>query len=549
MYSFILFSEMLCMKKKTDRVNGALSTGRMAYGVLVLSVSGILVKVIGLLFKIPLTNMIGEGGMGYFNSAYTIYSFFYMISTAGLPIALSILISSSRGEKKRSKVFSVALALFTALGGALSCFMFLGAGLLCDFISNPGAVYAVMTMAPCLFFVCILSAYRGYFQGYQSMLPTAVSQLIEAAGKLIFGMVFALWALNSGCSTPVVASFAVLGITASSGLSMLYLVVAKRFFKAGTPDGEFLDDPDVKTAPLLKKLIKLALPISLSSAVLSLSGLLDLAVVMRRLGHIGFSPELANAIYGNYTSLAIPLFNMPTVLITPISCALVPFIARALSSNDKNRATNGAKSCLKYATIIALPASVGMSLLAEPILKLIFDDTLAKSAAPLLSVLAISIIFVAYTNVTVSVMQSCGKIMLPILSMAIGGLVKLVCAWVLIGKMGMVGAPVSTVLCYVTMTLINFTFLDKMLDIRVNLAKMTFVPLVSTLLMALVASFSQTCLETRFNELSCLVSVCVAGIVYLSVLLLTGYIRKEELQRLPVIKKFIKKTQKDNMKG
>ena len=337
------------MKKNEKSRRRSATAGKVAYGVFVLSLSGILVKVIGLLFKIPLTNMIGESGMGYFNSAYTVYSFFYILSTAGLPIALSIMISSSRQKQIQKRVFNTALALFALMGVLLSCLMLLGAGLLSDFISNPDAVYSIMTMAPCLLFVCIASAYRGYFQGCQSMLQTALSQLIEAAGKLILGMLLALWAIRRGFSSPIVAAFAVLGITLGSGISMLYLVVARRFFRGDALDAnESEGEENTKVRTILKKLIKLSVPITASSAVLSLSGLLDLAVVMRRLQQTGYSAELANALYGNYTSLAVPLFNMPAVLITPISCALVPYIAKAISTGERKKAISGAQNCLKY---------------------------------------------------------------------------------------------------------------------------------------------------------------------------------------------------------
>ncbi len=532
------------MKKNEKSRRRSATAGKVAYGVFVLSLSGILVKVIGLLFKIPLTNMIGESGMGYFNSAYTVYSFFYILSTAGLPIALSIMISSSRQKQIQKRVFNTALALFALMGVLLSCLMLLGAGLLSDFISNPDAVYSIMTMAPCLLFVCIASAYRGYFQGCQSMLQTALSQLIEAAGKLILGMLLALWAIRRGFSSPIVAAFAVLGITLGSGISMLYLVVARRFFRGDALDAnESEGEENTKVRTILKKLIKLSVPITASSAVLSLSGLLDLAVVMRRLQQTGYSAELANALYGNYTSLAVPLFNMPAVLITPISCALVPYIAKAISTGERKKAISGAQNCLKYATIIGIASSVGLSVLSEPILRLIFSDTLAKSAAPLLSILAISVIFVAYTNVTVSIMQSSGFMLLPIASMATGGVIKLVGAWFFVGNFGIAGAPMSTLLCYLTMSVINFALLDSKLNIRINIARMIFIPLVASLCCALSASFTYIVLEGKMHSAACLPAIVIGGAVYLALLFVFGYIKKEELQRLPIVRKFAGKAE------
>ena len=239
-----------------------------------------------------------------------------------------------------------------------------------DMIGNSKASSAILAIAPVMLFICVISARRGYFQGHQNMMPTALSQLIEAVGKLCFGIMFSLYAVRMGYSYPIIAAFAILGITLSEALCMLCLML---FPKARERSKEYtITDLDA-----LKSIIKTALPITLSSVVLSLTSLADLGLVMNRLVDIGYTEQEANALFGNYTGLAVPLFNLPASLITPIALSIVPYIASALAQKDAALGLNTLKSSLKSSLIIAFPCAFGMSALSEPILSLIFDDAQA----------------------------------------------------------------------------------------------------------------------------------------------------------------------------
>ena len=520
----------------------------VASGVILLSLSGILVKVVGMLFKIPLTNMIGESGMGYFSSAYMIYSFFYVISTAGLPLAISILVSGARADNDIAlckRIMRVSLLLFTAVGGMLCLMMFFGAGLLSGLISNSGAAYSVAAISPTVFFVSVISVYRGYFQGFQYMFPTALSQMIEAAGKLAFGLAFARAALSAGADAQTVAAFAVLGISAATGLSMLSLIILKRLFK---DDRSCAGVSRVGSMKLVGKLIKLALPISASSAVMSLSGMLDLAIVMRRLQSSGYTEELSNALYGNYSSLAVPLFNLPSVLITPIACSTVPYIAKALASRDGTTVRVSSEKAIKYALLIALPSSLGLFVFSEPVLKLIFNDSLASSAAMSLSLLSTSVVFVALSNVTVSILQACGITVAPVITMGIGALVKLVSAWFLIGEFGLNGTPLSTLACYVTITALDLILLDLLSGIRIKLLKLASLPLFGALIAVGGAYALYLPFFAKLGSAGCLAAIATAVAVYFSFMLITGYVSREELSALPVFRRIISITQKRNGK-
>ena len=514
-------------------------------GVMALSAAGVLVKVAGLLFRVPLTKMIGSSGMGYFNSAYTIWSFFYLISTAGLPVALSILVSKARATndiQKCRKLLTVALRIFSALGFALSLIMLLFAGTLSKLISNPGAKYSIAAIAPSVLLTCVISAYRGYFQGFQNMVPTALSQLAEALGKLGFGLLFAHAALVSGADAGKAAAAAISGVTLSSALALLLLIICKALFKEDKGGEKCVC---VSSKRLAGRLIKISLPISASFAVTSLSGLLDLAIVMRRLQSVGYTAGLSNAIYGGYTAMSVPLFNLPSVLITPIACSAVPFIAKAAASGDLDGVKKSADGCFKYAMIISAPAGIGLSVFSERILSLMFGKTAAAGEAGMLALLSLSLPFAAITNVTAAIMQACGRTKLPIISMSAGSAAKLISAWLLIGRYGMSGTPLSTLICYLTITALNLLLLRSVLKIKTDLFK-TGLPALILAGLSVAAALILLNMMTGIPESAgTLAAVAFAAVIYLVLLLGTRVISPAELEGFPVIGKIIKERQKD----
>ena len=305
-------------------------------GVIVLTVTNLIVKAIGLMFKIPMNHIVGDEGMGYYNSAYTFYTYLYMVSTAGLPTAISIMISDSRAKrqlKQAKSIYRIAMTVFCIIGVVSMLIMLFGSGLMSKAIGAENTKYSIMAIAPTLFFICIASALRGYFQGYQQMVPTAISQFLEAACKLGIGIVFAKYAISQGYEIYIVAAYATVGLTSGALLSMLFMMFSKLLFKEQQYDAEYIaqgeDDSVLPKKTLLKKLILIALPITISASVMSLTNLIDAAIVQRLLQSTGLSQVAATELYGNYTSLAVPMFNLPPVLIYPISYSIVPLLTAA----------------------------------------------------------------------------------------------------------------------------------------------------------------------------------------------------------------------------
>ena len=282
-------------------------------GVFLLSLSAMLVKVTGLVTKIPLLRLLGAEGMGYYNTAYEVYAFLFVLSTAGLPVALSVLVSEERGDGER--VLRVAWRLFLLLGTAGTAFLWFGAGRLAAWMGNAGAEASMRAVAPAVLFICLSAAVRGYCQGLRDMRPTAVSQLWEALGKLLFGLLFALLARRAGLPLPQIAAAGVLGLSAGTLLSLLYLLACLRAHIArerheSQEKGRISGQPKRPAQRILRRLVGIALPITLSSGVLTLTRLLDMVLILRRLQSCGYTEAAANALYGAYSTMAVPLYAL-----------------------------------------------------------------------------------------------------------------------------------------------------------------------------------------------------------------------------------------------
>ena len=362
---------------KSDSIkNPSGGSGRsFVSGVLFLSLSTLIVKIIGLAYKIPMLSLLGAEGMGYFNSAYEIYALLCVISTAGLPVALSILVSADAesGRWQRvERIYRTAMALFGVVGGVGCIFMIVFAPRISGFIESPESVGAVVAIAPSLLFVCIASAVRGYFQGLSRMTPTALSQLIEAFAKLLLGVWFAREAIARGCGIAEAAAFAVLGISVGTLLSALYLLILKAINNKRI-SVRAVDSRKAERFNITRALLRIALPITLGSALLGFTRVIDMALIMRRLQDIGYTAAGANSVYGAYTTLAVPIFGLIPSLITPISLALVPRLSSAIEGGSLDSQSSVVSASLRMTVLLAMPASMGVAIYARHILELLFS--------------------------------------------------------------------------------------------------------------------------------------------------------------------------------
>lgn len=515
-------------------------------GALLLSAAGLAVKVIGMLYKLPLTSLLREEGMGYFNSAYTVYSFFLLLSTAGLPIAVSIMVStaiskSASGRGEALRILRVTLTIFSIVGLCACLLLIFGAEKFATLIGNPPAASSIAAIAPALFFVCIISALRGYFQGCGNMVPTAFSQIIEACGKLIAGILLARWAMMRYHDASSAAAFAILGVSIGSAAALICMLpVWSREARRAHSLTTLQPGQKEPARRIAARLCRIALPVTISSSVMSLASLLDLFVVLRRLTDAGYTEGVANRLYGGYSGLAVTLCNMPAVLITPIACSAVPLLSAAWANGRLGKGRSIALTALRTTVLIATPAAIGLAVLAKPVLRMLFDHTMADSAAPLLTALAPSILFVALVNVSGALLQAMGKVRTPVYTMAIGAAVKLLSAWFLLGKYGIYGAPMSTILCYLVIALLNLAALARQ-GVELRFGRLFARPIISAILCGAVAVWLNSLGAPRLGEYAALPAALGGGVVYLVTLLTSGGVRREEWLLIPGGKKICRR--------
>ena len=513
-------------------------------GVLVLGAGNLIVKVIGLVFKIPLSRLLGDLGMGYFNTGYTVYSWLFLVGCTGFPVAVSMLVSEaveSAEEKGRAarRILFVSLSFLLALGSAGSVFLLLFAERIAVLIGNPGSAAAVSAIAPAVLFCSLSGGIRGYFQGKKRMGPTAVSQLTEAALKLVLGILFARRALSSGADLPDVAAAAIRGVTVGTATAALYLFT-ELLFDRNTSVIKNKGRERGSAPSVSRRLVRIALPITFSATVMSLTGLIDLLFVMKRLVASGYAHAEATALFGNYTTLAVPFFNLPGILISPIATGIVPFVSGDLARGDGPRANERCRTALRSAVVLSLPAALVFGLFGERILSLFFLGSSAALAAPSLAVLAPGIVFTSLATVSGAILQARGRAGVTVVSMLIGAAVKTVAGYVLIGLpgVGIYGAAIGTVLCYAVVATVNLISLSSGACRSFSLGDLTR-PILPAGLSVLLAYGLLSIFPDRTTVFSTLFLLAITGFLYFPLCLLFGTVTLRDAEAIPFLKKVL----------
>lgn len=530
------------------------TSARMLSGVIVLMVSNIVVKILGLLCKVPLHNILHDQGMSYFNIAYSIFTTLYVVSTAGLPTAIAIMISGTENnsvkKKQVERIFRVALMLFFILGIIGTSVMLFFSKQLAAMMGSDLSKLCIIAISPTLFFVCLSSAIRGYFQGNQHMLPIAISEIMEAIGKFAIGIILGYYAISIGKSIEIAAAYAILGITIGVAVGMIFLVVSKILYSSKEDPQEYLQDKATEISShkqILAQMLGIAAPITLSSLALNLTGIIDSFTIINCMKNFA-SAEQAEIAYGNYSTLAVTMSHLPSAFITPIASSLTPALAAALiaykassSPTEKQQKQDAVfkvmHSCLKVAAIIAIPCAIGMSVLAKPILHLLFkNEQSVNQAAPLLSILSLAVFFTAMLTITTSILQAHRLQYKPIISMGCGIMVKIVMNNLLIRNpaVGVYGAPIGTLTAYFVMAFINFCFVINCVGIKPTFIKNFGKPLIAAILSTFVTITTYEAIKrTGYPNVATLVSIAVTTITYFIFLVVFKTFTEQDIKILP----------------
>ena len=513
-------------------------------GAAILTASTLIVKLLGLLFSIPLANFIDPEGMSHFYIAYNIFGLFLMLSTAGLPVAVSRMVGTATSQgrlREADRVFSVAFWLFFSLGLFGCLVMFFGADQIAQWYGSPDANYAIMALAPTLFFISIESSLRGYFQGRSNMVPTATSQTIEAVTKVIIGVGLAFYIIRNVTvdRDRWAAVGAIIGVSVSAGLGAAYLLSCK-FVQSRRDRGRRLEDEEPITSrqQTLLNLVRFAVPITIGSCFLSLLDTVDGAILMQRLQTgAGFTQEMAdwwNGTLGN----ARKFFDLPGAFVVPISTSLLPILSGAIAAKDQRQVDRISSTALRVTLLIGIPSSVGMAIFARPICQLLLynQPEVAESAAPLLTMLSLAIAFSGLLFTTNSILQSFGRATRPVVDMAVGGVVKVVLSYVLIGipEIAAMGSAISTVVSYVVMVVLNLIAIRSSLPHMDSIVKTALPLLLSAGVMGGI-SYGFYWVLTRWisPQIAVLPAIILAIVVYAVCVVLFRGVSYDDVVMLP----------------
>lgn len=513
-------------------------------GALILGLAGILVKIIGAFFRIPLGNLIGAEGMGYYQAAYPVYTLFLTLATAGFPTALAKLVSEKMaiGDYKGAhKVFKVSYSVLAITGFIAFCIFFFGADFIVnDIMENPGAKYAMLAISPALLFVPVMSSYRGYFQGRREMTQIAISQISEQLFRVVLGITLAYflmykWGANPGPEQG--AAGAIMGATIGAIASIIYLIIAY-LVKLKTIKREIKISKKFKEesiARILKKLLVVAVPITIGASVMPLVNMIDNVIVIRRLIEAGFTQTQANVMFGQLTGMAMAIINLPSVITVAMSMSLVPTISQAYAVGNRIKAIKETKSAIKITLMIVLPAAFGIASLAHPIMKLLYPGEPA-TVGTILLVLAPCIVFLGLIQSLNGILQGMGKPMVPVICLVIGMVFKVVISYTLtaIPQINVIGSALGTLTAYFVASMLELIYIKKAMKMKLSKMEIFIKPLLIVITMFIVVKLSFTfIIGILGNTLSTILAIAIGAIVYILATFTLGGIKKEELLSMP----------------
>ncbi len=565
-------------------------------GALVLSVATIIIKVIGVIYKIPLSNMIGPVGRGLFDSAYSLYVPIYSISMAGLPVAISNMVSKQMtlGNFRDVKVIQkVAQRLFLIVGILGTLAMLILAYPYALSARNIDILPAVFVITPAILFCCIMSSYRGYYSGLSNMTPTAISQVLEALGKLIFGLICAKWAMSYGmsrfekgltvfgqeCTTeiealsaiyPYAAAGATLGVTLGTVIGVIYLVVIHRIKGDRITKTELASAPKPESSGVIaRKLFKFAIPVAVSSMVFSITNLIDSITIQNRLEHVivnnldfirnmyatelvgVLDTDIKNFLYGAY-SLSIDFRNLIPSITMTLGISAIPALSAAWAVKNKRAIKVSIESVMRVTMLVAMPCGIGIGVLAQPILAVFYGSGESASgisiAAPVLTAYGYTIFLMALSQPMTNMLQALDRTKIPLISLSVGALVKLVANFIFVAipSINVNGAVIGTILCYVVIVAINLFAIIKTTRIRINFISVFVKPIICGILCG-VAAYTSYGLCNKFvpefslkNILILGVSIGFGGLTYVISMLFVKGISKDDVVMLPKGEKIAK---------
>ena len=538
-------------------------------GTAVLAMATVLVKLMGFLFKVPLNNIIGEDGFGYFNTAYDVYNVLLMISTTGLPVAMSRMISQAQtlgNHAQIKRIYRTSLYVFLTIGmvGSLGM-LFFCRQLSVMVTTNENSWAAIAALAPCVLLICLVSAYRGFFQGQSNMTPTSVSQIFEAVTRLVVGLGLA-WlvmkltgkayvrmqgivlapgetAQDYGDIT-LAAGGAILGVTLGSLISVVYL---HHKFRQSNQILSLGGGTAKSTRSTMKELLSIAVPSTLGSAGLQIINLFDTMIYMRRLtGALQWTEKMADSAKGVY-NFCQTVFALPCSFIPTITIAVIPAITASLTRKDLAEAKATSESSVRTMALIAMPCAAGLFVMAEPVIRLLcstYTEDKIQLAATMLAILGLTVIFNSLVLLLNAIMQAHGDVVTPVVNMLIGGIIKIIVNYILVGQpnLNIVGAPIGTFICYISITALDLIAMKRHISARPAIFKNIIRPGLASAIMGAATFMVYRVLSNAISswKLACLLSLAFAVVLYAVLVVFLRCLTYEDCMLLPKGEKIAK---------
>lgn len=518
----------------------------------ILAAAGLIVRVIGFLYRLPLTNMIGDRGNGIYSAGYYIYNFFLIMSSAGLPVAISKMISEkiAVGEYSNArKIFNVSMWTSGTVSLLCAVIMALGAKAFCRWTGATSSIWCLYTLTPTIFIVGIMAVYRGYFQGFNTTIPTALSQLVEQIFNAVFSVYLAWLLVGYGVEFGAAGGTAGTGIGALAGLIVLIIYYIKTRKNRDAIFAEDIKNYRVESSmEIAKNLVKIAVPIITGTAIFSMTNFVDMAMVNSRLAAAGFEHDMIEKLYGQLTGKYVTLSTLPVAISTAIATAVIPSIAASMARREHTLVKSKVDTALRVTMMISIPAAAGLGALGSQILAMLFPNY--AEGGILISVGSFSVIFLALSQISTGVLQGIGKVKTPAFNALWGALTKIPVNYVLIAipEINVVGAVISTTVCYIVCSILNFRALVKATNVKPDYIGMLVKPGVAAVAMSIgaIGGYYGIYAVIPSNTIATLIAIMFAVIVYFVAMVVVKGFKKEDLQMIPAGNRIISMLEKIN---
>ncbi|MBQ8133961.1 MAG: polysaccharide biosynthesis protein [Clostridia bacterium] len=567
---------------------------------MVLGSSMVIVKIMGMIYKILLSNMYGGVGTGLFNSAYALYNPLFMLSTAGFPIAISRMVSESITKKRYRdvrQIHKLSVPIFVIAG--LLCFlaMVIGSFIYVKIIKAENTIFALLCLSPTIFFGCLMSIYRGYFEGMRNMAPTAISEVIEASCKLFLGFTASYFTMqiclnqyhSSGyvlgiecaseteahnAAVPLAIGAAITGISLGSLFGFVFLFIKYKRIGDGISVSDLRSSPPPRSnREIITTMVKTAIPIGLGSIIMSLADMIDSTLVNKRIysimetnpdallnvygslipDDVYYSNSTHTYLYGCY-GIALTLMMLVTAVTQVFGTTALPSVTAAWTSGNKERMKQSMETVLRVTVLVTIPSGIGMSVLAEPLLSLIYSGPAVANeveiGSKVLAVMGISVIFIATSTPLCSMLQAVGRMDVPLKLFTIGMIMKIIVNYILVGipEINIQGANVGSIVCYGFVTVVAMFILCRETKITPNFNSILIKPLLAAIICGVAAYFAEIFFDLFLvQKAATIMAILVAIVVYIISLLLLRAIKREDILQMPKGNKILKVLEKHKL--